>query len=124
MNKWSRILLFGFLSWLLPFAFSFLFYSRQGTPLLDRLVVHNILMVFGGLVAVYLLIRYFKTVKKDFVKEGVTVGIVWLTINLVLDLVILVPMAKMPLGTYFGQIGLGYLMIPIISIGIGYVAKR
>lgn len=50
--------------------------------------------------------------------------IVWLVINWILDLVVLVPMAKMAIGIYFAHIGLRYLMIPTMSISMGYLLQN
>jgi len=77
----------------------------------------------GSVVAVFLLLVYFKSVEKYFVKEGIIVGVVWLVINWVLDIVVLVPMAGWSLSTYFAQIGLRYLVMPIMSIAIGYAIE-
>ncbi|MCG2713132.1 MAG: hypothetical protein L6416_12530, partial [Candidatus Omnitrophica bacterium] len=53
--------------------------------------------------------------------EGLIIGLIWLAINLILDFIILIPMAKMNIGTYFAQVGLRYLTIPIFSITVGYL---
>lgn len=44
-------------------------------------------------------------------------------VRLVLDLIMLVALFKMPLMLYFYDIGLRYLLLPIISVGMGAVAK-
>ncbi|WP_243668479.1 hypothetical protein [Methanoculleus chikugoensis] len=49
----------------------------------------------------------------------------WLLINWALDAVILLPLSGgMDAGTYMAQIGLRYLSIPIIAVGIGYAAEQ
>ena len=53
-------------------------------------------------------------------KEGIIVGIVWLIINLMVDSVVLVPIAKMGIGKYYAHIGLRYLLIPTLSFAIRY----
>jgi uncharacterized membrane protein YpjA len=65
---------------------------------------------------------YFRALEKDYLREGITVGLVWFTINILLDLVVLVPMSGMSIGDYFAQIGLRYLIIPTMGIAMGYVA--
>jgi hypothetical protein len=42
----------------------------------------------------------------------------------VLDAVVLLPLSGMGAGTYMAQIGLRYLTIPIIAIGIGSAAEQ
>jgi uncharacterized membrane protein YpjA len=68
-------------------------------------------------------VLYFRKVEKNYLSEGITVGLVWFVLNVLLDLLILVPMSKMAIGTYFAQIGLGYLTIPTMSIAVGLIAK-
>jgi hypothetical protein len=67
----------------------------------------------------FLLISYFKKIESNFFREGITVRIVWFILNILLDMVILLPMSGMPFGTYFIQIGLGYLSIPAMCIAVG-----
>ena len=57
--------------------------------------------------------------------EGVRLGAVWLAISLFIDLLHFMegPM-KMPLADYLKDIGLAYLIIPIITIGFGYLLER
>lgn len=123
MNKYLKIGLFGFLTWLIPFVAGFLFYSPQGQLVIDALVFKAIMIVTGSITGATLLVLYFKKIDKDYLTEGIIVGAVWFVLNILLDLLILVPMAKMAVGTYFAQIGFEYLTIPIMSIAMGLVAK-
>jgi uncharacterized membrane protein YpjA len=123
MKKYLKIGLFGFITWLIPFIVSCFFYSREGEPLIDIFLIKTIMIVLFSVVGALLLIIYFKGITGDHLKEGIIVGFVWLIINWVLDLVVLVPMAKMGIATYFAQIGLRYLMIPIMSIAMGYLIE-
>jgi len=67
-------------------------------------------------------IFYFKEIKEDLVKEGMLIGISWLVINIVFDLFMFMegPM-KMSIADYMMDIGFTYLMIPVITVGIGYI---
>jgi len=55
-----------------------------------------------------------------FVREGVMLGALWLALNVVIDLPLMLtgPM-KMTLLEYAADIGLTYLIIPTVTIGIG-----
>jgi hypothetical protein len=121
MKSIKKALIFGVLSWLIPFVASFFFFSPKGGLLIDQLLFKNIMVVVGSWFAAFLIIKYFKTVDKNFVKEGALLGLLWLAINLILDILILVPMGKMTMGNYFTQIGLEYLMIPAMTILVGKV---
>ncbi|MBA2853590.1 hypothetical protein [Methanococcus maripaludis] len=114
---------FGLLTWLVPFLLSFLFYSENEGLLIDIFLFKSIMIVVSGLVGVSLLILYFKDIKKDYLIEGIFVGVSWLIINMILDILILIPMSGMTYLTYFSQIGLRYLIIPTISISMGFLLK-
>lgn len=122
MNKSLKIALFGFLTWLIPFVVSFFFYSKEGQPLIDIFLFKSIMIVVGSLTAASLLVLYFRGLKKDYLKEGVIVGLAWFAINIIMDLAVLVPMSGMSIGSYFAQIGLRYIIIPTMSTAMGYVA--
>ncbi len=124
MNKTLKIALFGFLTWLIPFVVSFFFYSKEGQPLIDIFLFKSIMIVVGSLTGASLLVLYFRGLKKDYLKEGVIVGLVWFAINIIMDLAVLVPMSGMSIGSYFAQIGLRYIIIPIMSTAMGYVADN
>jgi hypothetical protein len=55
----------------------------------------------------------------------VLAGVIWLGINLILDLLLFMegPM-KMPFVDYIVDIGLTYLLIPIITAGFGYLLEE
>ncbi len=118
MNRYLKIIFFGFLSWLIPFLVSIPLYP-QGQPVLDVQVVKSILVVVGGLVGVVLALRYFRNVKGGFAKEGLVLGASWFAINCVLDILVLVLLFGMDFTAWAGQIGIRYLLIPIITTGMG-----
>lgn len=118
------LLFFGLLSWLVPFAVSVPLYSPAGEPLYDIFLVKSILIVVGGTTGALLLVVYFRRITENHLAEGVVAGTVWLIINWALDLVVLVPMSGMGIADYFAQIGLRYLLIPVIAVAIGAAAAN
>ena len=124
MRKYLRILLFGFFTWLVPFVVAIPFYSKDGQPLIDIFLIKSIMIVVGSLTGAFLLILYFKNLTKNYLTEGIIVGLLWFTINIILDLVVLLPIMKISISTYFAQIGLRYLIIPIMSIAIGSIVQK
>ena len=124
MNKTVKMILFGFLVWLIPFVVSIFFYTKDGKLLIDIFLFKSIMIVTGSINGAVLLILYFKKITKDYLKEGIIVGVSWLLISYVLDFAILLPMSKMSVGTYFTQIGLTYLAIPTMSITVGMVKNK
>jgi hypothetical protein len=119
MKKIVKNILYGFLSWLIPFAVSFLFYTKTGQLIIDVRFFKSIMIATGSLTAALLLLSYFRKISRNYLHEGILVGLTWLVLNLGLDLLVLVPMSGMSVGNYFAQIGLGYLVIPVMSIMLG-----
>jgi len=123
MKSIKSALLLGFFDWLLPFVVSFAIFQLKDSNyyLFESLMV--IVVVFA---VVWFATRYFKKVESNFVREGVLLGLLWLIINLALDLMLFLPKSpmQMPLSFYMNQIGIKYLSIPIITIGFGYLKKQ
>ena len=116
-------IILGFLSWLIPFAVSFLFYKPGGELVVPYATFKSTIMVVGTISGCYLLVRYFNFVEIDFIKNGVIVGLSWFAINIVFDTLILIPMMKSNFIDYFMSIGVGYFAIPSISIAMGYLLE-
>ena len=75
---------------------------------------------FSALTA-FFAVMYVRGVKADYLREGVVPGCLWLAINVLIDLPLFLaggPM-KMTLGQYTADIGLTYLVIPAVTIGLG-----
>ena len=119
MNKYLKNILYGFLAWLIPFVASFFFYTREGELTIDIFLFKSIMIVVGSFSAAFLLVSYFKKIKADYFKEGIIAGLTWFGINIILDLLILIPMSGMSIADYFTQIGIRYLAIPAMSIAVG-----
>jgi hypothetical protein len=120
VNKNLRILFSGLLVWLIPFLISVPLYSPRGQPLYDLQVIKSVLIVLGTLVGVFLALRYFRDVRAHFAKEGAILGISWLVINSALDILVLVILLQgIDIGTWAGQIGIRYLLTPIMTTAMG-----
>jgi hypothetical protein len=52
-------------------------------------------------------------------KKLILTGLAWMTINLVLDIFIVVPLAKMELKDYMVSVGLRYLQTPMLALITG-----
>jgi hypothetical protein len=123
-NKSFRIVMMGILIWVVPFLASFAFYDRTGKLSVSEDVFKSIMIVMSTSVGMYALGSHFKSITNKYFREGAVAGIVWLAINLFLDMIILMPMAKMQIKDYFVSIGLRYLQIPIISIAVGMILQQ
>lgn len=77
------------------------------------------------LFAVIFGLAYLMKIDSGYMKEGAIIGILWLAISIVIDLFMFSwgPMA-MPFVEYMEDIGLTYLIYPIVTIGMGYVLEK
>ena len=124
MNRNIRIILYGIIVWLIPFLVAIPFYSPDVTIQASDQLFKSIMIVTGSIVGAYLLIRLFSDIQEKFIQTGWIIGGIWLIINWFLDAVILLPLNGMDPATYFSQIGLRYLMIPVMSIMGGYIGEN
>jgi hypothetical protein len=118
MDKNISIIFSGLLAWLIPFLVSIPLYPG-GRPVYDLQVTKSILIVVGGAVGALLALWYLREVKKDFAREGAILGIAWFAINSGLDILILVSLFGMDLLAWAGQIGIRYLLMPVMTTAMG-----
>jgi len=123
MNKYLRIILFGFLTWLVPFAVSFFVFPFR---ISNRGFFETVMAVTVTAVAVAFTLLYLRQVKHGFLGESVVIGVAWFVINIAIDLLLFLPPSpmQMPFGDYMLDIGLTYLIYPIVTIGFGYWSER
>ncbi len=122
MRRVIPVIWYGCIVWLIPFLLAIPFYSPDGTLVLDEPIFKSIMIVVGSLTGAYLLVRYYRNISGDYIREGFFIGGAWLLINWGLDFFILMPLSGMDIMQYFAQIGIRYLMIPIMSVMSGYIA--
>ena len=123
MKKYIKIGLSGFLIWLIPFVISFIIFSLRETnrPLFESIMP----VVLTAVVIVFSLLLITKKENKP-IKEGILVGVSWFVLSLFIDLLLFLPESpmQMTLGDYMMDIGLTYVLIIIIPIGIGYSLSK
>jgi uncharacterized membrane protein YpjA len=117
----AKLLFYGFLTWLIPFAVSVLLMGKEGQSILPTGMFKSLMIVVGSAVGAWLLVRVFRQPPK-IRQEGLVVGTLWLAINIALDLITVVPLSQMSVYEYFSEIGLRYLVIPIMAIAIAAAA--
>jgi hypothetical protein len=123
MTSIGRALLFGFLTWLVPFLVAFaIFPIRESSrPLFESIMP----VAIAGAVVAFALV-YFGRVRQGFVREGLLLGTLWLAMSVLIDLPLMLlggPM-QMTAGQYVADIGTTYLMIPLITVGIAIASGR
>ena len=123
MNKNLKIVLFGFLVWLIPFAASFFIYPLKAPMYSLFESIMSVLIAIAAMIFSYL---YFKNIKTNFVMEGIITGIVWFIIAILIDLLMFLPASPMHMNftDYMMIVGVKYLIIPVVTVGTGYVAQN
>jgi hypothetical protein len=106
------------LIWLIAFAVAVVIFPirESNRPLFESIMpvaLAGAVVVFG--------VRYFRAVTTAFVPEGLRLGLLWLLISVAIDAPLMLvggPM-KMTVGQYLADIGLTYLLMPVITLGLG-----
>jgi hypothetical protein len=109
-----RAILTGLGVWAIPFAISLVIFPWRA----NRALFESVMAVSLTVVAVGFSRGYFQ--KPVGVGISVGLGIVWMAVAMLLDIVVLVYGFKaMTLSGYVTDIGLTYLMLPVITFGVG-----
>lgn len=118
-----RTSVLGLVTWAVPFVVSFLFFDRTGQLLVPQPLFKSAMVVAFGGVGVVLLVVAFRNVRPT-PQSGLLLGCYWLAINLALDFLVLVPFTKMAPVDYLFDIGLRYLLMPIVATAMGFVGAQ
>jgi len=122
MSKFLRLVLFGFLSWIVIFGASICLFG------LKKENEHTFEIIMGmvlTLCTVGFTLLYFRKIRTAFLCEGVLLGLTLVACNIVFDLpMFLAGPMRMPLERYCTEIGIAYFSMAIISIGFGYGLRQ
>ena len=122
MRRVAREIGFAFLAWLVPFAVSVCIFplKRSHPPLFDSLMGVALSGSAAALCCVYL-----RRERDRPLYRAARVGVLWMAANWLLDgLMFCAGPMKMPPAQYAADIGAAYLMVPVITTGIGAAAAR
>lgn len=119
MTNFIRAIVFGLVSWAVPFAVSYGLIDQNGQFVAGVGLFKSVMFVSAAAVTAVLLVLYFRHVHSRYLRESVLLSILWLEINLMLDLLVLVPLTHMNLYNYVFQVGFGYLFIPVMCVMAG-----
>jgi uncharacterized membrane protein YpjA len=75
---------------------------------------------------VALTLSYFKQQDNKFLSEGIIIGISWFLISIAIDLLMFLPPSPMHMGLsdYMMDVGFTYLIIPVVTLGMGYTVDK
>ncbi len=116
MNRILKLVGFGFLVWLIPTLITTaLIYFPSTESLFD--IISALAIIISVALFSYL---YFKDVTTNFIKEGIIIGITWIIISIIFDLVmIIVGVSHISIADYALRVVPLYVIIPAITIGYG-----
>ena len=121
MKRFGKVILYGFLLWLTVFAFSVLIFpiKQENPPFFETLITIALAVstVFYGY-------SYFRK-EETSLNKCLLAGWIWLFVNLGIDLPLFLldsPM-KMTFMNYMTDIGLTYLIIPVILVVFSFHKK-
>jgi hypothetical protein len=117
MVSFRKAALLGLAVWAVPFVVAWTIYPIHESW---RALFESIMPVVIAATVVFLGLVYFRTVTRGCLREGALLGAVWFAISFVIDLFMFSggPM-RMGFMEYVGDVGLTYLMIPLITTGLG-----
>jgi len=117
MTSWRRAILLGLLVWLVPFVVAFAAFRLKDSW---RALFESIMPVTLALTVVICALLYFRRAEAGGWREGLALGLLWMAISVAIDLpLMLSPPISYTLTEYAADIALTYLMIPVITAGIG-----
>lgn len=120
--KWKFGIIFGLLVWLIPFVVSLLIYPLKtaNSPLFET-IMPVVLVLVGSL------FLFFYREKDTYLTplKGLELGLIFFIISIILDLFMFTegPM-KMSFVDYMLDIGLTYLIYPILGIFFGLISNN
>ncbi len=121
MRSWRRALLCGVGVWFVPFVIAIAIYGLHAS---ERALFESLMAVAVVGATVEFATVYLRVVEGRFVREGVLIGVAWFAIAFAIDLLMFSwgPM-KMAFVDYVKDIGVTYLVIPTITVGMGIVLQ-
>jgi hypothetical protein len=123
MQSIKKSILYGFLVWLIVFLVSVFAFPWRIT---NRPLFESIVPVALSICVVLFSLRYFARVERRFVMEGILIGLIWFVVSIAIDIPLFLiggPMKTTP-AEYISDIGVTYLMIPVITTGFGFLARK
>lgn len=118
MKKLAKLALYGLMLWAAVFLAAMALGSLRQT---ERPLFESLIAVLLALVTTLVAMAYLRKQRRNFLLEGLELGLMGLLVNIALDLIMFSygPM-RMDWLDYLKDIGLTYLMIPVITSGLGY----
>ena len=122
MKSLKLTLLYRFLLWLIPFVVAFAIFplKKAQSPLFE-----TIMPITLTACVVLFSILYFRNLQSGYMAEATKLGLIWFAMSILIDLLMFMqgPM-KMTFPDYMMDIGLTYLIYPVVTIGFGFMLEK
>ena len=116
MNKNAKIINYGLLVWLIPSLITVI----SGSFITAMNIFEIVSAVAIALTVTAFSYLYLKAITENFIKESVLVGISWLIISIVLDIImVMLGISELSLNNYMTYVAPLYIIVPAITIGLG-----
>ncbi|VVB75590.1 Uncharacterised protein [Candidatus Tiddalikarchaeum anstoanum] len=122
MNNYLKIMLYGALIWVVPYALSMALFPTGIMTTMPNLF-KNIMTLSGSITGLVATVLYFKKSKTD-IRGAWIVVIIWLVVNWLLDFALLMPYTGYDFGKYFLDIGISYPAMVVGPLAIAYTSKK
>lgn len=122
MIRWGMVLRYGFVVWLVPFLVAF-----AGFPLKERWrsLFVSIMPVTVSVVVVFSTLQCLRPTAGMSWQKGLRLGCIWWAISVLIDLpLMLSPPINYTLVEYAADIGLTYVLIPVITVGMALASQQ
>ena len=113
-----RVLLAGLASWLAPLLVSMGFFDREGSLTVSAGIFHSIMSVVLAGVVAWAMVWVGRAAPLT-AGAGLSIGLLWLALNLALDALVLLPLTGMGAGAWAEDVAPRYLAIPLLTAAIG-----
>ena len=124
MSKRLKIVLLGFMLWIIKFIAGFftffIFGAEVDGPPVEAFWINGILEFFLGIGLALALFLLYRNKGQDYKNIGWKIGITWYVILVSMDLIVLVGLFGVKLQFWFPSI-LTYFTVAIIPIIVGYL---
>jgi hypothetical protein len=121
MASWRRAVLLGLVVWLVPFVVACTIFPWKTSW---RSLFESIMPVTLAATVVVCTLRYFRKTGAASTPEAGRLGLLWLAICVAIDLpLMLSPPIGLSPAEYAADVGLTYVMIPVITVGMALAAS-
>ena len=114
----------GFLTWLIPFLIAIPFFNQDGELAADIFTFKATMSVVYSIISAFLIARVLKDEQTGFLQTGLILGIAWTTINILLDLIVLVGAFGNEPSMWFWQTGVGYFNMIPLALAMGWLLSQ